>query len=80
MIKNIITWGKKSSINVGLLGMVIMIILESILELPVLIPLIKQYGWYSPLPSKYIMYFSASMVVSFWVTFEIINKLFLNKK
>jgi len=79
MIKNIITWGNKSKYNIGLLSMIIMLILEAILELPVLIPSIKHYGWTNQLPTRYIIYFTSTIFVSFWVTFEIINKLFLKK-
>jgi len=75
MIKKIIKWGKKSSINVGIIGMVIMFILETILILPVMIPLLEQYGWNNPLPTKYITYFASCILISFWLSFEITHKL-----
>ena len=80
MIKNIITWGNKSKYNIGLLGMIIMIIIEAILDLPVMIPVIREYGWTNPLPTKYSIYFASTIIISFWVAFEIINKLFFNEK
>jgi len=59
IIRNILKWGKKNSTNTGILGMIIMLIILSIFELPVLIPLVKDYGWFTPLPYKYCVYFGS---------------------
>lgn len=74
MINKILKWAKKTPTNTGILGMVLMLTMLLIFDLPVMIPLIKQYGWFAPLPIKKILYFVSVILISFWLTFEIVIK------
>jgi hypothetical protein len=80
MKNKIINWANKRPINTGILGMTIMLILELIFILPVMIKVYYKYGWYNPMPNNYIIYFASVILISFWLTFEIINYFLYNNK
>lgn len=80
MNNKIINWVNKRPLNKGILGMIIMLIFEVLFMVPVMIPLYYKYGWTNPVPTNYIMYFASCILISFWLTFEIINYFFIPKK
>lgn len=80
ILRNILKWAKKNRNNTSIVAMILMLIIQSIFYLPVIIPLVKEYGWFTPIPYKYCVYFGSIICLSYWLTFEIIRKFVINNE
>jgi len=78
MIKNIITWGRKSETNSLKFLCCCVTLILLLFEVPLFIILFNKYGLYDPMPIKYEFLFVSLIYISVLLGFKISVKLLYN--